>query len=195
MKTKFLYFYLLVISTSCSTDYSPKPKGYFYIDLPHPVYQDLLAYPDFKCSISNQALVEELKNEQSGKQNKKETEFNLSYPRLHAKIYCTYFRMNPSDFPVLPEESRRLAQVQDKQAKGITETAYNHPEQKVYGLVYEIEDAAASPVQFVITDSVRSFFRGALYFNTACNRDSIAPVLAYINKDIHIMIESFQWKQ
>jgi len=195
MKTKFLYFYLLAISISCSTDYSPKPRGYFHINLPHPVYQDLLAYPDFKCSISNQALVEELKNGQNGKQDKKETEFNLSYPRLHAKIYCTYFRMNSSDFPVLSEESRRMTDFQNKKAKGITEVAYSHPEQKVYGLVYEIEGAAASPVQFVITDSVHSFFRGALYFDTAYNRDSIAPVLAYINKDIHVMIESFQWNR
>ena len=77
----------------------------------------------------------------------------------------------------------------------MTETAYSHPEQKVYGLIYNIDGAAASPVQFVVTDSIHSFFRGAMYFDSACNRDSIAPVLAYINKDIHVMIESFQWKQ
>ena len=195
MKTKLLYFCFLAISTSCSTDYSPKPKGYFYIDLPQPVYKDLLAYPDFKCSISNQVNLEELESEQSGKKGKPATEFNLNYPRFHAKIYCTYFRMNPSDLPVLSDESRRMADFQEKKAKGLTETAYSHPEQKIYGLIYEIEGAAASPVQFVVTDSIHSFFRGALYFDTAYNRDSIAPVLAYINKDIHIMIESFQWKQ
>jgi gliding motility-associated lipoprotein GldD len=187
--------FLLAITahlTSCSSDYSPKPKGYFYIDLPEPAYRDLVNYPYFKCSISNQILVEELKNEQPGKEK---IEFNLNYPRFQAKIYCTYFRMNPTDFPGLSDDCRRMAYSQEKTAKNVAEVAYSHPEQKVYGLVYEIEGAAASPIQFVLTDSVHSFLRGALYFDTAYNRDSIAPVLAYINKDIHVMMESFQWKQ
>jgi len=195
MKAEFLYLCLLAVSASCSSDYSPKPKGYFYIDLPHPVYRDLPAYPDFKFSISDPVIVEQLKDESVENRDKKKTEFNLNYPRLHAKIYCTFFKINKSDLPVLSEESRRLTYVQEKKAKGIKETVYSHPEKKVYGLVYEIENASASPVQFVVTDSAHSFFRGALYFDTVINRDSIAPVLAYINKDIHVMIESFQWKQ
>lgn len=88
-----------------------------------------------------------------------------------------------------------MATLQEKKAKGVTEVAYSNPEQKVYGLIYEIEGDAASPIQFVISDSVHSFLRGALYFDTAFNRDSVAPVLAYINKDIHVIFESFRWKQ
>jgi gliding motility-associated lipoprotein GldD len=190
-----LFLFLLALSASCSSDYSPKPKGYFYIDLPEPAYHNLLCFPDFKCSISNQVRVVELKNDTTETKKKNEIEFNLNYPRYHAQIYCTYFRIKPADFPVVSEESRRMAYVQEQTAKGITEVAYSHPEQKVYGLVYEMQGNAASPVQFIVSDSTSSFFRGALYFDTAYNRDSIAPVLAYINKDIHVMIESFQWKQ
>ena len=194
MKSKVLSFFLIALSASCSSDYSPKPKGYFYIDLPDPVYRDL-DYPFFQCSISNQALVEEPKNMPAGMKEKNGIGFNLNYPRFHAQIYCSFFRINKPDFPVFSEESRRMVFVQEQKAKGVRETAYSNPEQKVYGLVYEIQGNAASPVQFVITDSARSFFRGALYFDAVFNRDSIAPVLAYINKDIHVMLESFQWKQ
>jgi len=196
MKSKFLFFLLMAsLLISCSSDYSPKPQGYFYIDLPEPVYLDLSGFPDFRCSISNQARVEEVKNEMTGEKDKNKIEFNLNYFRYNAQIYCTCFRINASDFPVVSEESRRIAYFQEQKAKGITEVAYSRPEQKVYGLIYEIQGNTASPIQFVITDSTSSFFRGALYFDTAYNRDSIAPVLAYINQDIHVMIESFQWKR
>jgi len=192
MKSKFLCFLLIApLSVSCSSDYSPKPKGYFRIDLPEPVYHDLLRFPDFTCSISDQVRVDEVNDTV----NKNKIAFNLIYPRYRAQIYCTCFRINAPDFSVFSEESRRMAYFQEQKAKGIKETAYDHPEQKVYGLVYEIDGNAASPIQFVITDSTKSFFRGALYFDTSLNRDSIAPVLAYINKDIHVMMESFQWKQ
>lgn len=195
MKSRVFFFFLIALSASCSSDYSPKPKGYFHIELPEPVYRDLTGYPFFKCRISNQALVEELKEAPAEMKERNGTGFNLNYPRFNAKIYCSFFPINKSNFPVFMEESRRMIDVQEKKAKGIKETEYSNPEQKVYGIVYEIQGNAVSPVQFVISDSIRSFFRGALYFDNAWNRDSIAPILAYINKDIQIMIESFQWKQ
>jgi len=159
------------------------------------LYHDLLNFQYFKCSVSNQVRVEELKNEQTKEKAKTKIEFNLNYPHYHAQIYCTYFRINPLDFPAASEENRRMTYFQGQNAKGITEVAYSRPEQKVYGMIYEIQGNAPSPIQFVVSDSVHSFFRGALYFETAYNRDSIAPVLAYINQDIHVLIESFQWKQ
>lgn len=194
MKNRLAVSFLIALFVSCSSDYSPKPKAYFHIELSEPVYRDLTAYP-FECSISNQALVEELKDLPAGMKEKNGTGFNLDYPRLHAKIYCSYFRINKSDFPVFMEESRQLVYDREKKAKGFKETEYSCPEQKVYGLVYEIHGDAISPVQFIVSDSINSFFRGALYFDVDYNRDSIAPVLAYINKDIQVMIESFRWKQ
>jgi len=196
MKINFLYFFLIALSTSCSSDYTPKPRGYFYIQLPEPVYRDLVRYPFFKCSISNRALVEEsTENKRPGKKDKPGIEFNLNYPDYHAQIYCSCFRINPKDFPGLAEDSRKMAYVWERKVKEVTETTFSRPEQKIYAWIYEIEGNPVCPVRFFISDSTRSFFRGALYFDTAFNRDSIAPVLTYINKDIHVMIESFQWKQ
>ena len=53
---------------------------------------------------------------------------------------------------------------------------------------------AASPVQFFISDSIRHFIRGALYFNALPNPDSIAPVSTYVEQDIIRLIESLEWK-
>jgi len=195
MKSKTIFIFLIALSASCSSDYSPKPKGYFYIELPKPVYQDFAGYPFFKFSISNQALVEELKDVPAGMKEKNGAGFNLNYPRLHARIYCSYFPINKTNFSAFSEESRRMAYIQGEKAKGIKEAAYSNPERKVYGLLYEILGNTVCPVQFIISDSTHSFFRGALYFETSGGMDSIAPVLAYINNDIQTMIESFQWKQ
>ena len=195
MKSKIIFFLVIVLSVSCSSDYSPKPKGYFHIELPEPVYRDFTGNPFLKFNVSNQALVEDMKNVPEDMKKRNGVGFNLNYPRLNAQIYCSYFRINKPDFQVFMEESREMVYVREKKAKGVKEIEYSNPEHKVYGVVYEIQGDAASPIQFVISDSTSSFFRGALFFDTYFNRDSIAPVLAYINKDIQIMIESFQWKQ
>ena len=62
------------------------------------------------------------------------------------------------------------------------------------GFIFNIEGPAASPLQFFLTDSTRHFLRGALYFNTSVNPDSLAPVLDFVKKDIFHMIETFEWK-
>jgi len=195
MKSKLKFFILIALSVSCSSDYTPKPKGYFHIDLPEPVYADVVDYPDFKFNISNQIHKEDMKYQPEEMKKRNGIGFNLNYSNLNAKIYCTYFRINKSDFPAYMEESKQMVYVREKKAKGVVEREYGFLEQKVYGIIYEIKGEAISPIQFVVSDSARSFFRGALYFDTYLNRDSIAPVLAYINKDIQEIIESFQWKQ
>jgi gliding motility-associated lipoprotein GldD len=186
---------MILLSVSCSSDYSPKPKGYFNIELPEPVYLDYINNNYFQFSVSNQARVEELNNFPAGVKENKGVGLNIVYPRFRAQFYCSYIQVNKSDFPSFMKESQDMVYIREKKAKGVKETEYNNPKQKVYGFVYEIQGDAASPVQFLISDSINSFFRGALFFDTHINRDSIAPVLEYINKDIKIMIESFQWKQ
>ncbi|MCK5170865.1 MAG: gliding motility lipoprotein GldD, partial [Bacteroidales bacterium] len=67
------------------------------------------------------------------------------------------------------------------------------PEKDVYGILYEIEGNAASSVQFFLTDSIKHYIRGALYFNVEPNKDSLAPVINFVKEDIKILIESFEW--
>jgi len=193
MKSKFLFFFLFALS--CSSDYSPKSRGYFYIELPDPVYHDFIRYPFFKYSVSDQVIVTELKDESLREKEKSPMEFIMNYPRFQAHILCSYFKINSLEFSTLSEENSRMISVLGKKAKEIKAVAYNHSEQNVYGLVYELNGNLISPLQFVISDSIHSYFRGVLYFDTVLDRDSIAPVLTYISKDIQVMIESFQWKQ
>ncbi|MHB9056531.1 MAG: gliding motility lipoprotein GldD, partial [Paludibacteraceae bacterium] len=80
-------------------------------------------------------------------------------------------------------------------ADGITETPFENPGKRVFGILYELTGNTASPVQFVLTDSTKHFFRGALYFDNVPNKDSIAPMSEYVREDIVHMMESFEWKK
>ena len=63
-----------------------------------------------------------------------------------------------------------------------------------YGMVYEVEGNAATPVQFYVTDRKKHFIRGAVYFNVKPNYDSILPAAHYIKNDILVLMESLEWK-
>ena len=79
-------------------------------------------------------------------------------------------------------------------ADAITQTRYEDSSSSVYGILFDIKGNTASSVQFFVTDSILHFLRGALYFNTEPNKDSLAPVIDFIREDIVHLIESMHWK-
>lgn len=161
----------------------PKPNGYFRIDLPNPRYLQIPDDYPYRFEVSQLARI----------QKKQEiTWMNLVYPSLNASIHITY-RTIESNFAELVEESRDLAFVHAEKADGIAERVFTNDQKNVYALLYEIEGNTASNLQFVATDSTRHFLRGALYFNSEPNFDSIQPVLAFFQKDIAHLIESLEW--
>ena len=58
-----------------------------------------------------------------------------------------------------------------------------------------LDGESASPLQFMLTDSVSRFFRGALYYDCVPNADSLAPVTRYLKQDVVELIQSFNWKK
>jgi gliding motility-associated lipoprotein GldD len=181
-------FLITIGLISCSSDYSPKPAGYFYITLPEHQYRTETDYPDFRMAVSTQAQIEDVSGREKGMW------LNIHYPAFNAQIYCEYLPVTRESFREAAEDARKLAYLHTLKADAIRTKTFENPEEKVYGLIYFIHGNVASPTQFVLTDSVHSFFRGALYFNHTPNQDSITPVLDYLNEDIRRLIESFQWK-
>ena len=58
---------------------------------------------------------------------------------------------------------------------------------------FELEGDVPSPFQFMVHDSTSHFLRGALYFQVATKNDSLAPVINYVKRDIHHLIETVDW--
>jgi gliding motility-associated lipoprotein GldD len=171
---------------SCHRD-TPKPYGYFRIDLPENTYRAFdLSYP-YSFDISSYA-------KDSVVHKTGETFWmNVYYPRFAGCIYLSYKPIH-NNFKAIAEDCRKFVYKHTIKADAITERPFVNPDNKVYGILYEIKGDAASPMQFMLTDSVHHVLRGALYFDAVPNKDSIAPVLHYVQRDIVRMIESTRWK-
>jgi gliding motility-associated lipoprotein GldD len=80
-------------------------------------------------------------------------------------------------------------------ADAINEQVFNNQENKVYGILYDLKGNTASAVQFYVTDSIKHYLRGSLYFTAEPNADSLAPVINFFRDDIIHLIETLKWKK
>ena len=87
-----------------------------------------------------------------------------------------------------------FASKHEMKASAIEKSLIEEEERKVFGIRYRIEGEAASPLQFFVTDSTAHYLRCALYFESAPNPDSIAPVYQYIERDMDELIKKVQWR-
>ncbi|RHJ92415.1 gliding motility protein GldD [Parabacteroides bouchesdurhonensis] len=192
MKKQVPICVVVLVFWCCScTEYTPKPRGYFRIEPASAHYQKLpLDNLPYTFNVSQLSTVElpQVDNKTAGW-------INLSYPSLGAKIYCSYFPVTPLSLHQIENESRELVSRQTKNPDFIQEKAYSNPEEHVYGSLFLLDEGSASPIQFMLTDSVSNFFRGALYYDCKPNADSLAPVTQYLREDIIELIQSFSWKK
>lgn len=190
MKSKLSYFVLIlfIVSVSSCKDYSPKPKGYPHFEFSEPDYQSLNRFQHFDFLVSDQSEILNLRDSLSYQW------FDIRYPAWEATIHCSFIPVAKKNFRQMDEESRNFVYFHIRKAEQFQELEFENPDANVHGLLYKIHGNVASPIQFVLTDSVQSYFRGALYFDRVLNRDSIAPVINHIDKDIQTIIESFRWK-
>lgn len=187
MKRFLLGIMVLCICQGC-TDYVPKPRGYMRIEPAEPHYQMLaLADLPYQFEVSQLTTVElPLPDSPHGW-------INIAYPSLNARIYCSYLPITRDKFPEVERETLSLLSRQVK-AEGISQKVYENPDNEVYGSLFILEGEAVSPIQFMLTDSVSRFFRGALYYEMRPNVDSLAPVTRYLQNDIMELMQSFNWK-
>lgn len=184
-----LLIFMAGIVFSCGNDYTPKPSGYFRIDLPEKKYQPLDTLFPFYFEYPVYARITH-----DPQAPKEPYWINVDFPSFRGRIHMSYKEVNGNLSQYL-EDSRTLALKHMSKSTGITEQVISIPDRKVYGLIYTIQGSgAASTYQFYLTDSTRNFVRGALYFSVLPNNDSLAPVISFIQSDINHLVESFRWK-
>ena len=111
-----------------------------------------------------------------------------------ARIHCSYLPIeNQDDFDDLVKDAYVIADRINARANYMEDSRMqnNHG---VNGVIMEWSGPAASNMHFFLTDTTRHFFKGALYFDTKVQPDSLAPVATFIKDDIKHMISTFQWK-
>jgi len=173
---------------SCKEEFSPRPIGYFRINFPSKGFQNFSSECNFSFKYPNYTIIEN-----SSVINAEPCWYNLDFPLFRARLHLSYKAVE-NNLELLLEDSYTLAMKHSIKADAINQRIINNPKKRVFGVLYDIKGNAASVSQFVLTDSLNHFFRGALYFNHSPNKDSIAPVRKFIEEDIDSLIESFAWE-
>lgn len=113
---------------------------------------------------------------------------------MNATVYMTYQEVTNNNMESLLYDAQKLAYDHDIKAESIPEQPFVNPEKEVYGMFYMINGNAASQSHFYVTDSLKHFVTGSLYFNAKPNFDSIYPAVVYLREDIRKIMESMEWQ-
>ena len=191
-------FFALIISLiiiSCNSEYTPRPRGYFKIDLPKKEYKafDQPGYPyTFEYPVYGNVIKDSLFFDQHPENP---YWINVEFPSRNGKIYMSYKEIGKgeNDFQKLINDAFKMTYKHTYKAEYIEEKPISTPNH-VSGLFYDVGGNAASAKQFYCTDSVRHFLRGALYFDATPNADSLAPVHKFLQEDMWHLVETLKWR-
>jgi gliding motility-associated lipoprotein GldD len=181
----------LFIGVACKTDFMPKPKGYNRIVLP---VNEFHALPDtfpYQFEISRHAKI--LKD---SSWIAEPFWIDLYYPEFEASIQISYKPVKKSK-QLLREylaTAYKLTSKHQIKAYSIDEGVIQTKTGKT-AVIAELSGEVPSQYQFFTTDSTDHFLRGALYFNTATQNDSLAPVIKFLRNDIIHLLNTFQWQE
>ncbi len=204
----FVVFFLASLFFSCNSVYTPRPTGYFKIDFPPHQYQsfDQAGYPySFEypvyAAISRDTSFFEATPENPWW-------ININFPRFNATIYISYKRIGSpgpkgrsssdpkepgNSFDKLKDDAYKMTFKHTVKASSIVDSVMKTPN-GVSGVYFHVGGNAATANQFYVTDSTRHFLRGALYFDTTPNEDSLGIVNRFLEEDMMHLINTFRWK-
>jgi gliding motility-associated lipoprotein GldD len=191
-----IIFLLIIFAGSCRPPlYSPKPAGYFRIDTPASHAYRLFDWPDYPYTFEYPVYSNIEKD--TIFQNEKEKNaywINIVVPSLNGVINITYKDITPSQpFDSLVEGSWALSFFHHEKAEYIDQSALTNPNGAGV-VIYTVGGNTASRYQFTVTDSVKHFIRGALYFDVTPNADSLKPATDFLMKDIMHMMKTLKFK-
>ncbi len=187
MPTKQLAIFAILVVLfsifSCKHDVLPKPSGYLNLEYPEAEYVYFENKCSFKFEMNSEAIIK----------GEKECNFTITYPKMKATIYLTYKPVQ-NNIDNLLRDAQKLTYEHVIKADDILEQPFLNPNKKVYGMFYRVNGNAATNSQFYVTDSVKNFITGSVYFYAKPNFDSVMPAASYVQNDMQRLMETIQWK-
>ncbi|HTL10741.1 MAG TPA: hypothetical protein VL307_20855 [Chitinophagaceae bacterium] len=207
-----LLLLLLITATACNSVFTPKPRGYYKIAFPEHSYQLFnkegypyqFEYPSYAVIVKDSTFFEE--------QPDNPYWLNIDFPQFHGRIYISYIEIGGksrfkrrdaagnyvdstgvNSFDNLIKTSYSLTYKHSYKASSIDDSAFVTPNH-IEGIYFKIGGNAATANQFLVTDTVKHFLRGALYFDATPNADSLAIVNNFLQQDMKHLINSLRWK-
>lgn len=194
MKGRFVLLTVLIGLIACNSDYTIKPRGYYKIELPHKSYQmfDKAGFPySFEYPAYGVIVQDSLFFEQ---QPENPYWINIDFPQFNSRIYLSYKDVQRNKFDSLVNDAYTMSYKQHTyKASAIEPQPFTTPS-GVKGVYFTLKGNTATSNQFFVTDTVRHFLRGALYFDATPNEDSLQPVNDFLKKDLQHLINTIRWK-
>lgn len=178
---------------SCNSVYTPKKRGYFRIAFPPHQYQQFnksdypysFEYPKYAQVIRDSSFFD--------KKPPNPFWINVEFPQFHAIIYISYYQIGANSFEKLRDDAFKMTYKHTYKASSIDDSPMVTP-MGVYGDFFNVGGNAATAKQFYVSDSVKHFLRGALYFDCPPNEDSLGIVNSFLQEDMKHLINTLQWK-
>ena len=207
MKHSILIF-IVGVAISCNSDFTPKPRAYYNIELPKHTYK---TFDEKSFPYSFEYPVYASISQEGDSTGANPYWINVDFEKFNGHIYISYKKINGNSiykvktssgykdslvkntFEGLREESYKLTYKHTVKASGIIDSSFvsDHGSTGVY--FYVAGDAATSR-QFYITDTTNHFLRGALYFDAAPNADSLSMVSDFLDVDMKHLVKTFKWR-
>lgn len=178
-----IFFTLFFTMFGCKNDVLPKPSSYLRLDYPEAEYVDFKGNCPFAFEINSKAVIKA----------DKDCGYSITYPKMKATIYLTYKPVN-NNINKLLKDAQKLTYEHVIKADDILEQPFINANDKVYGMFYQVDGNAATNSQFYVTDSIKHFVTGSVYFYAKPNFDSIMPAASYVKNDMQRLMETVKWK-
>ena len=201
-----------LLATSCNSPYISKKRGYFNIDLPQRSYQKF-DQQDFPYSFEYPAYATIVKDSTYFDTNPENPYWiNIDFPQFHGRIFLSYkviggkalYKVKQPDgtykdslginvFDKMVNDAFTLTNKNNVVSNSINDSLISTPN-GIHGVFFKVGGNAATAKQFFLSDTVKNFIRGALYFDVTPNADSLKPVQDFLQVDLDHMINTFQWR-
>ncbi len=183
----------LVFGVACNSTYTPKPSGYYQINFPEKKYQ-VFDMPGYPYSFEYPVYAKVVKDSTFfGEATENPWWINVDFPQFSGRIYVSYKEIGKNVLDTLVKNAFDLTGKHTSMAYSIEDTAFTTPNH-IHGVFFTVGGNVATANQFFLTDSVKHFLRGALYFNATPNADSLGIVNTFLLQDMKHLVSTFRWR-
>lgn len=206
----FLLLFIFILA--CNSTYTSKRKGYYKIDFPERKYVLFdepgvpysFEYPTYAAIVKDSTYFDSTPENPYWR--------NIDFPQFNARIFLSYkiiggkatYKVKQADgsytdssginyFDKMVNDAFNLTNKNESVASSIKDSLFT-TRNNITGIFFKVGGNAATARQFFMSDTSRHFLRGALYFDTTPNADSLKPVQDFLQADIDHLINTFRWK-
>ncbi len=208
----FCFICISAFSLACNNTYTSKKRGYFKVNFPEREYRTFdedgvpysFEYPVYASIVKDSSYFDSTPENPYWR--------NIDFPQFNARIFLSYkliggkamYKLKQADgtykdslginyFDKMVSDAFNLTNKNEAVASSITDSLFK-TRNNITGIFFKVGGNAATSRQFFMSDTTRNFLRGALYFDTTPNADSLKPIQDFLQVDIDHLINTFRWK-